>query len=61
MKAEQKELIEAVKDLLNPFLYATQYDEPGHPLLGGDIYNIPMALMDIAKALNRIADEMGKK
>ena len=60
MKVEQKELFEAVKDLLEPFLYATKFEDKEKHFLG-DIYNIPMALLEIAKALNRIADEMGKK
>lgn len=61
MKVEQKELIEAVKDLLNPFLYATKCEEGEDILLDAVTYNIPMAMLEIAKALNRIADEMGKK
>ena len=61
MKIEQKDLIEAVKDLLNPFLYATQCKEGEELLLDGITYNIPSAMLEIAKALNRIADEMGKK
>ena len=61
IKVEQKELLEAVKDMLNPFLYATQCEKGEDVLLDGEIYNIPMALIEISKALNRIADEMGKK
>lgn len=61
MKAEQKELIEALSGLLNPFLYATICDKDEELLLDGVTYNIPMAMLEIAKALNRIADEMGKK
>lgn len=61
MKVEQKELIEAINGLLNPFLCATKCGEGEDILLDGIIYNIPMAMLEIAKALNRIADEMGKK
>ena len=61
MKVEQKELIEAISGLLNPFLYSTHCEKGEDILLDGKIYNIPMALLEISKALNRIADEMGKK
>ena len=61
MKTEQKELLETLKDILNPFLYATKFDDPEDPFSGGTTFNIPMALSEIAKALNRIADQMAKK
>lgn len=60
MRKEQEEIIKAIGNMLNPYLFCTTCKDGGELLLDGVPYNIPLALLEISKSLNRIADEMKK-
>lgn len=60
MSVDQK-MLEMLEGLINPYLCATKCEPDEDIFLDGKIYNIPLALLEIAKGLNRIADEIGKK
>lgn len=56
MKVEHKEFIEAARNLMDTFFVC--FGDPGRGEVKNRSFTTPMALLEISKALNRIADEM---